>query len=114
MILAVVACGIAVLFTSFMLREMSARAATAELPLYDWRTLPFWLAITPMASLFVFGVSALGVGAALAATLVAPVQDVGALLTQHFAREARRDRDFQRLRPTMLERKGDRKPSGED
>lgn len=67
--LAVVACGVAVLFTGFMVREMAPREDRRLLS-FNWKVVPWWLAITPMASLFVFGVSALGVGLAVGASLL--------------------------------------------
>lgn len=101
-ILAVVACGVAVLFTGLALSKDPDPEAD-RIVFYDWRTLPLWLALTPMATLFLFGVSPLGIGAGLFLGLLGPAprpSDLGRMIA---TREEALDAERLKYRPTVLD-----------
>lgn len=100
LILVVITFGIAVLFTSLAISH--ANAESRDPPLYDWRTLPFWLAMAPMATFFIFGPSWLGVGVALFFSLVAPLPDLRTRLLLAAMEEDERDKRT-RYRPKVLD-----------
>ncbi|MBO9543356.1 hypothetical protein [Caulobacter sp.] len=113
LILAVVACGVAVLFTGFMVREMAPRE-DRRLLAFHWKVIPWWLAITPMGSLFVFGVSALSVGLAVGVSLLMalPRLTVWEFVELAEGRSAHAA-DPPRYGPTVLGGEGE-KPKGRD
>lgn len=100
-ILAVVACGVAVLFTGLALSRDPDPDAS-RIVFYDWRTLPLWLALTPMATLFLFGVSPLGIGVGLIFALLAPVPRPSDLLKTVALHQAELDAERDKYRSTAL------------
>lgn len=90
LIFVVITFGVAVLFTSLALSRPSSESR--DPPLYAWRTLPFWLAMTPMATLFIFGPTVLGVGVALLFSLIAPLPDLRTRLLLASLEEEERDK----------------------
>lgn len=108
-ILAVVACGVAVLFTGLALSKDPDPDAD-RLVFYDWRTLPLWLALTPMATLFLFGVSPLGIGAGLFLALLGPAPRPSDLLRATVNREEQLEVERAKRRPTVLGEADSEKP----
>lgn len=102
LILAVVACGIAVFFTSLALARHDITTSDRR-PFYSWRMIPVSLAIAPMATLFWFDVSAAGIGLAVLAALIVPFRDPSYRLSDAMLREDARDAERFKFRSKILE-----------
>jgi len=100
-ILAVVVCGVAVLFSGLALSR-DPDPDSGRISVYDWRTLPLWLALVPMATLFIFGVSPLGIGAGFFLALLGPAPRPSDLLRTMMTREEQLDAERLKYRPTVL------------
>lgn len=104
LIFVVVGLGIAVFFISVAL-SMGPRSRSSDDVVYEWRTLPAWLALTLMATLFAFGPTWLGVGSGVLITLLGPVPDPKYMLMKAMMEE--RDPESVRYRPMTLSGEGE-------
>ncbi len=100
LVFAVVTCALAVFFSRTYVLYDSPRPP--RLTTYRWRELPIFIAMTPMLTVFLFGLTPLGILSALGLAVIAPMPSATDFALQADFDEKERD-ELSKYRPKILD-----------